>query len=116
MKSVHHIVLVLLFIGIVSKYTNCHAQSVMLDSVYQKLDETIKNSATYKKTKLKEISVHRKQWLSAKSAEQKYQTAFQCYLDYRAFDNDSALHYLFCCLDLAEKKKRQTYRRIATRS
>lgn len=106
MKSVHHIILVLLFIGIVSKYTNCHAQSVMLDSVYQKLDETIKNSATYKETKLKEISVHRKQWLSAKSAEQKYQTAFQCYLDYRAFENDSALHYLFCCLDLAEKNKK----------
>lgn len=107
MKSVHHIVFVLLFIGIVSVYTNCHAQSVMLDSVYQKLDETIKHSATYKEIKLKEIAIHRKQWLSAKSVEQKYQYAFQCYLDNRAFDNDSALHYLFCCLDLAEKKKKK---------
>ncbi len=101
MKRVYTIIITLFCMA---AYT--HAQTIILDSVYTKLDNAIKLSEEYTANKIKTINAHKQLLNQAANTNLKYDYSFQCYKDNRAFNNDSALHYLFYCLNLAIEMKR----------
>lgn len=75
-------------------------------SVYTKLDEAISNTEKYKAEKQKSIEKQKLLLRLARNADGLYEHSMALYLEYRVFQNDSALTFLFNCIDLAKKMKR----------
>lgn len=80
------------------------AASAPLDSVYAVLDDVIAHADDYVKQRTNEIEQRKMKLKTAVSSEESYALMQQLYIEYRAFNNDSALVYVKRCLAMAEEK------------
>lgn len=74
-----------------------------LDSVYAVLDDVITHVDDYINKQTDEIEQRKLKLKSAVSLKEKYDLMMQLHLNYRSFNNDSALVYVKRCLAMAEK-------------
>ena len=81
-----------------------HPLTVNIDSVYRVLDYTINHEEAYLKNKQDTLQKRLYDYHHATNAESRYEALFALYKEYRYFNNDSALHYLYRCKELAEKE------------
>ena len=72
-----------------------------LDSLLYEIDCAINHSADYVRTKTDRISFLKTQLTQAQAPSAKYDIAFQLYQEYLPFVNDSAIHYIDRCADIA---------------
>lgn len=79
------------------------AASAPLDSIYAVLDDVIAHADDYVRHRTEEIEQLKMKQRSTISSEERYALMMQLHLDYRAFNNDSALVYVKRCLAMAEK-------------
>ena len=83
------------------------AEKVNLDSLYRVLDAAIDSADYYLQQKNDKIA-HAKEGLrKAASNKERYDCALNVHREYVAFDNDSAIAYIYQCIDLAEKMGRE---------
>lgn len=87
--------------------TASYADKVNLKLLYRQLDAVIDSSAFYQKQKADAIMTLKKQFDAARNNHDRYQVAFSLYREYSTFINDSALHYLQECMDIADQMGRQ---------
>ena len=97
------IVLILLTIACLS----AHAQPD-LDSLYSCLDEEIKHFPEYVAARQHSIDSLRQVFNQTTDESRRYDMAFRLYESNYAFINDSAIHYLRQCINIAEKLGQQS--------
>lgn len=95
-----------------------HPLTVNIDSVYRVLDYTINHEEAYLKNKQDTLQKRLYDYHHATNAENRYEALFALYKEYRYFNNDSALHYLYRCKEQAEKESdtgilMETFMRLA---
>lgn len=95
----HHISIVLLAFFALP----LHAQKVNLDSIYRNVDEAIAASPTYVASKEKNISQITAELRSVRQTADSLRICRHLFDEYAAFRNDSALHYITLCIDLAQR-------------
>lgn len=77
------------------------AQRVNLDSLYRCLDEEIAKSDEYLKLKENHIDDIKRKYSSTRDLMGRHQLAWDLFEQYKSLMNDSALHYLHICRELA---------------
>ena len=78
------------------------AQTADLKQLYQQLDQAIEQSPQYVAKLESRIAQAREAYQQETSPEKRLVLADQLFLMYRAYDNDSALHYIAQYVDLAD--------------
>ena len=111
-------VLLLLLTATICIYAQHYPITANIDSVYRVLDYTINHEETYLKNKQDTLQKRQDDYQHAVNAESRYEALFALYQEYRYFNNDSALHYLYRCKELAEKESNtgilmETFMRLA---
>ena len=84
--------LILLFLAVLP--LNAKDDDDDLQAIYKQIDEAIDHSPEYVAEYEKEIEGKRLKYVKASAPEEKYQLAFQLYVSYKSFMNDSALFYI----------------------
>ena len=86
------------------------AERVNIDSLYRVLDAAIDSADYYLQQKTDRIA-SLKDWLrKAATDKERYDFALNLHREYAAFDNDSAIAYIYKCIDLTEKMGREDLR------
>ncbi len=116
MRPFHTIIRLLSFLVLISA-TSIRAQNqptvTNIDSIYKALDNTISHAEIYLKKKQDTIRQMHDHYIHATTKESKFEALSRLYDEYRYFNNDSALHYLYECKKMAEKES-DTERQMVT--
>ena len=91
---------ILLFLYLSLLAIGLHAK-VNLDSLYHCLDMEIDRFPEYVAKHEAEVETLRQQLVNSDDNNKSYELAMALYDRYRAFVNDSAIHYLRVCINLA---------------
>lgn len=73
------------------------------DSLCDRMDEAIRHSAEYVSQRESRISAIKRQLATAKSIKSQYDFCKQLFGEYRAYQNDSTISYLYRSIDLAKQ-------------
>lgn len=91
------------------------AQSrVNLDSLYRVLDAAIDSADIFLQRKMDRIDALKRDYQAARTDSDRYHVTTKLYMEYEAFENDSAMTYQYICIDLAEKMGRKDLKAKAT--
>lgn len=85
------------------------ASPVNMDSLYAQLDNAIDSSHVFLQQKNERIASLKGKLRSARLAPQRYIITKQLCQEYIPFDNDSAITYLYQCLDLSREMRREDH-------
>lgn len=83
--------------------TSLYAQDFDIKAQYERLDQAISNSDVYVQRLNHSVDSLRGRLATVKDDRQRYALLASLYQSYKAFDNDSALHYAGECVVLAEQ-------------
>ena len=97
---------ILLFLNLSLLAISLNAK-VNLDSLYHCLDMEIDRFPEYVAKHEAEVETLRQQLVNSDDNNKSYELAMALYDRYRAFVNDSAIHYLRVCINLAEKENQR---------
>lgn len=83
------------------------AEMANIDSLYRVLDAAIDSADYYLQQKTDRIAHLKDKLRKAASDKEQYDCALNIHREYAAFDNDSAIAYIYQCIDLSEKMGRE---------
>ena len=93
---------ILFFFILFSSHIMAQKERVNLDSIYDALSEVLSRSNDFIKLKEDTIKIKTYAFQHIVNKEDQFEAALELYKEYRFYDNDSALVYLFRCLNLAQ--------------
>ena len=83
------------------------SQRVNLDSLYKCLDNEITKSEKYIQQRELRIDNTKAELSKTSAMLDRHRLSWNLFKEYQAYMNDSAIHYLNCCIDIASKTKQQ---------
>ena len=98
-----HYIYTLLTAALLALATPSPARNADLQQLLQRIDQAIENSDQYVARKTARIDGIRKQLGQARDMASEYQLSYRLYQEYLPFMNDSAIHYLQRCTDIARR-------------
>ena len=81
------------------------AQRMNLDSLYNCLDNEITKSEKYIQQRELRINNTKAKLATTSAMLDRHRLSWNLFKEYQAYMNDSAIHYLNCCIDIASKTK-----------
>ncbi len=84
-------------------HVSLFASEIELDSVYRSVDQAIASSPSFIAEKDKALSRITNQLKSVRLATDSMRICRQLYEEYASYRNDSALHYIMLCIDIAKR-------------
>lgn len=103
--SLHIIIYILFGILTANMPNTAHAEETdySLNQMLVNIDNALKKSDEYVKKKTERINIIHSQLQKADSPAVQYELSYQLYKEYLPFQNDSALHYIQRCTDIAQR-------------
>ncbi len=95
-----HIILALVNIPLASV-----AKQTEADSLIRLIDEAINQSEQYVTKRQERITTLKTQFKDTEDENEKYAISFRLYEEYKPFINDSAIHYLKLCMNIAKRSQ-----------
>jgi hypothetical protein len=81
------------------------AQRINLDSLYNCLDNEITKSEKYVKLREQRIDKIKTKLAATSGMLGRHRLSWSLFKEYQAYMNDSAIHYINCCIDIASKTR-----------
>lgn len=85
------------------------AKQTEADSLICLIDEAINQSDLYVAKRQQRITTLKKQFKEAEDENGKYNISFRLYEEYKPFINDSAIHYLKLCINIAKRSQQSQH-------
>ena len=102
MRSLLLTIMITVMTPVMAQDNPFYEEGIDLDALYQQIDDIIAQSPEFIEDHEQQILARRDSLRSAKTPEQRLQLSEQLFDLYKAFKNDSAIHYAEVCISLAE--------------